>query len=73
MYSNPVPNAETTANVRTLRQRRGNTLATGHRVAHIRWIIQAMGIGEAKSPKQNCLSRALRERVGVRYENRKTQ
>ena len=27
----------TAANVRIWRQRRGNTLATGHRVAHIRW------------------------------------
>lgn len=48
------------------RQRHGNTLATGHRVAHIRWIIQIVGIAEAKSLKQKALSHVLRERVGIR-------
>ena len=65
MYNSPVPKTSTTANVRTWRQRRGNTLATGHRIARIRWINQTTGIAEAKSPIQKCLSQALQERMGV--------
>jgi hypothetical protein len=66
MYNNLVPKASITGNIRTRRQRRGNTLATGHRVAHIRWIIQIVGIAEVKSLKQKALSYVLRERVGIR-------
>lgn len=47
------------------RQRRGNTLATGHRIALVRWIIQIVGIAETISLKQKSLSCVLWERVGI--------
>ena len=47
------------------RRRHGNTMATGNRIAHIRWIIQVVEILCAKSPTQNCLSYVLQERVGI--------
>lgn len=65
MYNSLVPKTPITADIRPWRQRRGNTLATGHRIAHVRWIIQTTGIAEAKSLIQKALSHALRERVGV--------
>ena len=43
----------------------GNILATKNRIAHIRWRIQINRIICAKSPIQNCLSRVLKERVGI--------
>ena len=66
MYNGSVPKKAISVSIGAQRQRRGNTLATGHRVAHIRWIIQIVGIAEAKSLKQKALSYVLRERVGIR-------
>ncbi len=48
------------------RQRRGNTLATGHRIALVRWIIQIVGIAETISLKRKTLSCVLWERMEMR-------